>query len=270
MNRSLMKKPLEEKIRQSKQVIRETLEKFPHDEIVLAWTGGKDSTLIVWLMVEVCKKDKLPLPRTIFINEGQVFKETFDFVKKWSKRWGLKVDFTKNDDVLKQIKKVGDLVEVKKLNQRNKTELKRLGFKGKKFPFEPESFIGNHLMKTVAMNLYLEKKKIKALISGIRWDEHEARANETFFSSRNSPYHTRVHPILHFREGDVWQAILKYKIPHVKLYQEGYRSLGAKGTTIKPAQVPAWEQDLDRTPERSGRRQDKEKIMERLRRLGYM
>jgi phosphoadenosine phosphosulfate reductase len=116
----------------------------------------------------------------------------------------------------------------------------------------------------------LEKRKIKALITGIRWDEQEARANETYFSPRKKPPHNRVHPILHFREGDVWEAIHRFKIPYVKLYKEGYRSLGAKGTTIKPAEVPAWEQDLEKTTERVGRRQDKEKIMERLRKLGYM
>lgn len=34
--------------------------------------------------------------------------------------------------------------------------------------------------------------------------------------------------------------------------------------------VPAWEQDLEHTVERAGRRQDKEQMMERLRKLGYM
>jgi len=34
--------------------------------------------------------------------------------------------------------------------------------------------------------------------------------------------------------------------------------------------LPAWEQDLENTEERAGRKQDKEKIMERLRKPGYM
>ncbi len=261
---------IEKKVKQAKEVLKKTFQQYPHQRIVLAWTGGKDSTLILWLLREVCQENNFPLPRAMFINEGEVFKETIAFVKKWAKKWGVKVDFVQNDDVLKQVKKVGDPVEVGRLNQRNKLALKRLGFQGKSFPFEPESLVGNHLMKTVAMNIYLEKRKIKALITGIRWDEQEARANETYFSPRKKPPHTRVHPILHFREGDVWEATHRFKIPYVELYKEGYRSLGAKGTTIKPAEVPAWEQDLEKTTERIGRRQDKEKIMERLRKLGYM
>ena len=270
MEKELVALPIEDKIEKSVKVIREAFERFPHDKIVLAWTGGKDSTLILWLMMEVCKRNDFPLSKLMFINEGHLFDEMVDFVKEWSKEWDLEVAFVQNDDVLKQVKSVGDPVHVDKLSPRNQQELEKLGFKGKQFPFEPESYIGNHLMKTVAMNMYLKKQKVEALITGIRWDEQEARANETYFSPRKDPDHVRVHPILHFRERDVWEATHQLGIPYVKLYEEGYRSLGAKGTTEKPSDTPAWEQDLEHTTERVGRRQDKEKIMERLRKLGYM
>ncbi|MFQ6090168.1 MAG: phosphoadenosine phosphosulfate reductase family protein, partial [Candidatus Bipolaricaulia bacterium] len=176
----------------------------------------------------------------------------------------------KNDDVLAQVGKIGDLVYVSRLNERNRRELARLGFEGESFPFEPESYVGNHLMKTVAMNVWIEKNGIQAVMTGIRWDEQEARADETYFSPRHDPDHVRVHPLLHFRERDVWEAIRTHGIPYVRLYEEGYRSLGAAHTTSKVADVPAWEQDLEGTPERAGRQQDKEGIMERLRALGYM
>ncbi len=270
MDEELIALPIEDKIEKSMKVIREAFERFPHGKIILAWTGGKDSTLILWLMMEVCKKNDFPYCELMFINEGHVFEEMIDFVEKWSKEWGLEVAFAQNDDVLKQVKSVGDPVYVDKLSTRNQRELDKLGFKGKQFPFEPESYIGNHLMKTVAMNMHLEKQKVEALITGIRWDEQEARANETYFSPRKDPDHVRVHPILHFRERDVWEATHQLGIPYTKLYEEGYRSLGARGTTEKPSDVPAWEQDLEHTTERVGRRQDKEKIMERLRELGYM
>jgi phosphoadenosine phosphosulfate reductase len=270
MDKELTALPIESKIEKSMKVIRQAFEKFPHDKIVLAWTGGKDSTLILWLTMEVCRKNTFPVPKTVFINEGHVFEEMVDFVEKWSKEWEVTVDFVQNDDVLKQVNSVGDPVHVDRLSRRNQQELKRLGFEGEKFPFEPESYIGNHLMKTVALNMYLEKQEAEALITGIRWDEQEARADETYFSPRKDPDHARVHPILHFRERDVWEATHQLGIPYVRLYEAGYRSLGAKGTTEKPSDVPAWEQDLEHTTERVGRRQDKEKIMERLRKLGYM
>lgn len=270
MNKKLMALPIEDKIEKSMKIIREAYKKFPNDKIALGWTGGKDSTLILWLTRQVCQKNNFPLPKMMFINEGHVFEEVMAFVKKWSKKWGFKTNFVQNKDVMKQVKKIGDPVLVKKLSKRNQEELKKLGFKGEQFPFEPESYVGNHLMKTVAMNIWIEERGMKALITGIRWDEQPARANETYFSPRKDPKHSRVHPILHFRERDVWAATQKLGIPFVKLYKDGYRSLGAKVTTEKPADIPAWKQDLDHTTERAGRRQDKENIMKRLRDLGYM
>ncbi|MFC1727641.1 alkaline phosphatase family protein [Patescibacteria group bacterium] len=260
----------EEKVELTKSILRKAMKKYPKGKIILNWTGGKDSTIILWLLREVCFEENIPLPRMLFVNEGHVFKSVVRFVEKLTKEYGFQVDFQQNDDVLKQVKKVGDPVWVKKLNQRNQKEIKRLGYKGEKFPFEPESYVGNHLMKTVAMNLYYEKHNLKAVITGIRWDEQEARADETFFSARRNPSHTRVHPILHLDEREVWEVTFNRKIPYVKLYKDGYRSLGAKGTTTKTTDIPAWEQDLEKTTERIGRRQDKEKIMARLRKLGYM
>ena len=264
------KASIDEKVEKSIRVIEETYRRFPHDKIALAWTGGKDSTILLWIVRELAKEKGFPLPHIMFINEGYVFEEVWEFADKLSRDWNFTYHIAQNDDVLKQVKKVGDPVKVAKLNKRNKEALKDLDFKGKTFPFEPESYVGNHLMKTVAMNIHLEKEGIQALITGIRWDEQEARSNETYFSSRENPDHFRVHPILHFEEKDVWNATHKNKVPYLKLYEEGYRSLGAKGTTTKASDKPAWEQDLENTTEREGRRQDKEKIMKRLRDLGYM
>ena len=131
-----------------------------------------------------------------------------------------------------------------------------------------------NLMKTAALNQFLEERGIGAFFEGIRWDEQEARSKETYFSPREgtptSPAHDRISPILHFTERDVWAAIHTYDIPYCGLYEQGYRSLGARVTTTPADTVPAWEQDLENTPERGGRRQDKEGLMKRLRELGYM
>ncbi|MBW2107482.1 MAG: phosphoadenosine phosphosulfate reductase family protein [Deltaproteobacteria bacterium] len=266
----LMGLPLEEKIEQSKAVIQEALERFSQDELYLAWTGGKDSTTMLWLYRQVCQEQNRPLPRAMFIDEGHVFEEILELVDKVKDLWNVDVCIAKNTDVSDRAKHVGDLIHVADLNERNRKEIEKLGYQEDTFPFEPESFVGNHLMKTVAMNVFMEQRKVKALSTAIRWDEQEARIEETFFSPRKSPDHTRVHPILHFKERDIWDTIHQYKIPFCSLYYQGYRSLGAKGSTTKNSDIPAWEQDLENTPERAGRGQDKEQIMSQLRSLGYM
>lgn len=266
----LMNVTLEEKIKESKKIIKETLARFSWDELYIAWTGGKDSTTMLWLYREVCKELGQSMPRAMFIDEGYVFEEILELVGRVKSEWNLAVAVVKNTDVSDKAQSVDDLILVADLNERNRKEIENLGFSGDSFPFEPESYVGNHLMKTVAMNVFLEENGVKAFSTAIRWDEQEARIEESYFSPRTNPDHTRVHPILHFKERDIWDTIHKYKIPFCSLYYRGYRSLGAKGSTVKTSDIPAWEQDLENTTERAGRGQDKEEIMAQLRSLGYM
>ncbi len=266
----MMALSLDEKVEQSKKVIREALQKFGTDKLAIAWTGGKDSTTLVWLFRNVCKEMSVEMPRCMFIDEGYVFEEIWDLVNKLKKEWNLDVAIAKNTDVSDKARNMGDIIKVSSLNERNRAEIEKLGLKEEAFPFEPESYIGNHLMKTVAMNVFLEDNGIQALATAIRWDEQTARVDETYFSPRSNPDHTRVQPILHFKERDIWDNIHKNKIPFCELYKLGYRSLGAKGSTVKNSDIPAWEQDLENTPERAGRGQSKEEIMGKLRDLGYM
>ena len=261
---------LSDKIEASKKIIHEALTKYGDNQISIAWTGGKDSTTMLWLYRQVCRQAGRPLPRAMFIDEGHVFEEIIALVDLVKGKWGVDVAIVKNRDVSDRAKNVGDVIHVADLNQRNRLELDKLGFTGETFLFEPESFEGNHLMKTVAMNSFIEDNGIRALSTAIRWDEQEARIKEEYFSPRTNPDHTRVHPILHFTERDIWDTIHGNDIPFCSLYYEGYRSLGAKGSTTKFSDIPAWQQDLENTNERGGRGQDKEEVMEQLRSLGYM
>ena len=266
----LMNLTLEEKMEHSQEVIREAIRKFSRDRLFLAWTGGKDSTTMLWLYREVCRELEQPMPRAMFIDEGHVFEEILELVDRVKIEWNVELCVVKNTDVSDKARKVGDLIRVADLNERNQKEIEKLGFNEDVFPFEPESFVGNHLMKTVAMNVFMEKNDVQALSTAIRWDEQDARVEEDYFSPRTDPDHTRVHPILHFKERDVWNTIHHHSIPFCSLYYQGYRSLGAKGSTTKTSDIPAWEQDLENTTERAGRGQDKEEIMAQLRSSGYM
>jgi phosphoadenosine phosphosulfate reductase len=270
------RKELELKVQKSRDVVREAVREFSSRELAVGWTGGKDSTLTLFIVKQVCLEDKIPIPKAMFIEEGDTFPEIIDFVNEVSKKWNVDVEICMNKDVYDAGGGVlGGKVVVSKLSPRNQREVReRLELNIESFPFEAESFIGNHLMKTVPMNMFIEKNNIKGIFQGLRWDEQPARKQDEYFEFKEGgdlqPSHTRIRPILHFRERDVWDTTFAFGIPYVRLYEQGYRSLGAKTTSKKLSNVPAWEQDLEHTVERSGRRQDKEQMMERMRRLGYM
>jgi len=260
----------------SKDIVRQALDRFRHEELGITWTGGKDSGLGLWIIRQVCQEKGIPLPKAMIIGEGDEFEEIEEFVERIKKTWNVPLEVCRNEDVLKAANyKLNSPVKVKNLSERNKAELKRINFDGEEFPFEAESFVGNHLMKTVVFNQFLERNKIKGIFQGLRWDEHPARFNDPYFESKEgahlAPEHTRIRPILHFTEKDLWDTYAAFGIPYCALYERGYRSLGAKTTSlISEEGVPAWKQDLVNTEERAGRRQDKEKAMDRMRKLGYM
>jgi phosphoadenosine phosphosulfate reductase len=268
-------KELEEKIAKSKDIYGQLFERFDPKDVRLIWSGGKDSTLTTWICLQYCKEKGVAIPKAFTIDEGDAFEEIDAFLHRYSKEWGIELNWGRNEDVLKAAGyTLNAEVKVSDLSERNQEEIKRIGFDLQAFPFEAESYVGNHLMKTVVFDTYLEDTGAKAVVQGLRWDEQAARAKDEYFEEVAAqefvPAHARVRPILHFNERDIWETTLHFGIPYCPLYGEGYRSLGAKTTSLKSNDIPAWEQDLENTEERAGRRQDKEKTMERLRQLGYM
>jgi sulfate adenylyltransferase subunit 2 len=161
-------------------------------------------------------------------------------------------------------------------------------------------------LKTEALKQAVTRFGLDALILGIRGDEHAVRGKERIFSPRREDFtwryqdqpaelwdlyeaapaddwqHVRVHPLLRWRELDVWSYVQREGIPLVGLYlaKDGkrYRSIGC-ATCCAPVASEARSVDevlieLRRTrePERAGRAQDKEDsaTMQKLRALGYM
>jgi len=263
-------------LKKSKEIVKEALEKCDLDKIAVTWTGGKDSTLQLWIIRQFCVENNIDLPKVMTIDEGDAFPEINDFLITYSKKWNVDLHWMTNFDVLAAaMSHLNNTVLVKDLNERNKAELKRIGSDKESFTFEAESYEGNHLMKTVMFNTFIENHDIKLMFVALRRDEHAARKDDSYFTYKEEGYlvpeHTRVSAILDFTERDLWNTYHIYNIPYCSLYEIGYRSLGARSTS-NPGDigVPAWKQDLENVPERAGRRQDKEKSMARMRKLGYM
>src|SRR4030043_692830 len=260
----------------SKDIIRQAFDKFKLEELGITWTGGKDSGLTLWIIRQVCQEKGIPLPKTMIIGEGDEFEEIDQFVEKMKKEWNVPLEVCRNEDVLKAANyTLNALIKVKDLNGRKRAALQRIGFEAEEFLFEAESYVGNHLMKTVVFNEFLDRHKIKGILQGLSWDENPAGFDDPYFEHKEgsdlSPEHTRIRPILHFTEKDLWDTYAAFQIPYCVLYEKGYRSLGAKTTSLISVEgFPAWKQDIEDTEERAGRRQDKEKAMKEMRRLGYM
>jgi phosphoadenosine phosphosulfate reductase len=297
---------LPSKIEKAVEVTRQGFEQYENPAVM--WTGGKDSTLTLYFINEVVEEFGFDKPTAVFIDHFQHFDEITGFVERWADEWDIDVVYARNDDIGSYVEKQGlepgDEIPVDALDERNQDHVRNiLEYEEDTFPFLLDTYVGNHLLKTVALNDALETHEIDGVISGVRWDEQEARADETFFSPRHDPDiyppHDRIQPILQFAERDVWQAFWQYVVPEEvpefpddgyvpqssddlpeevnwedipisPKYVAGFRSLGSEVSTEKTTDEPAWLQNLEDTTERAGRAQDKEDLMERLRDLGYM
>jgi len=254
-------------------IIREAYYQFK--DIAMLWSVGKDSTTLLWL----CKKaffGRIPFP-IIHIDTGYKYPEMYQFRDRIAEEWRLNLLIGKNEEQLKQGMGPGQ---------------------GSKLDCCTE-------LKTNALKQVMKTHRLKAILLGIRRDEHGIRAKERYFSPRDALFkwdyenqpaelwdqyqsivqeeeHFRIHPILHYTEFDVWDYVKREKLPIVPLYfsRDGkrFRSLGcvpccapidSNAGTIDEIVEEIRE---SKTSERSGRAQDKENIytMQKLRALGYM
>ncbi|MCK5562436.1 MAG: phosphoadenosine phosphosulfate reductase family protein, partial [Thermoplasmata archaeon] len=194
---------------------------------------------------------------------------------KYVKKWGLKLIVAKNEGALNE-----------GMGPKNKLECCTA-------------------LKTQALKDAIKEYEFKALLLGIRRDEHGIRAKERVFSPRNQEFkwdyknqppelwdqykskqadedHIRIHPMLHWTELDVWEYVKREEMPAIELYfaknGKRYRSIGCE-CCCSPIDSEADSIDkvveelkTTKISERSGRSQDKEStyVMQKLRSLGYM
>jgi len=224
-DRKIAFQSLDVKVQKSIDIIVEAGKRFGVDNIATTFTGGKDSTVLLHL-IKRAFNGVIPF-RVFNIDTSVKFKEIYAFRGRLKNEWALDLIILKNENAAEVLKQAKDSAEC------------------------------CYLLKTRVLSDGIKKHGVKALMTAIRWDEQEARANERYFSERED--HIRVNPILHFMEKDIWVYIRKNNIPYCELYDRGYRSLGCEPCT-----------DISTGgSERSGRAKDKEAIMKRLRELGY-
>ncbi len=228
--KALLNLSLDEKIKKTKKIVEDAVKKYP--KIGIGFSGGTDSLVILHLTLPI--KPDLPI---IFVNTYHQFPETYDYIEKVKKEWGVK-----------------NFYEVKAEKDRFEEFKKKFGLKTSEFT---EICCGYH--KISPLKKAIADLGLNAFIAGIRGVEHEERAKETIFSPRED--HIRVHPLLFWRQKDVLDYVKRYNLECNPLYAEGYTSLGCVHCTEKNPDP--------NKHERAGRGEVREKIMERLRNLGY-
>ncbi len=222
---------LEEKRQETEAIFAEAAATAPLDRIAVAWTGGKDSTLLLWLWRQWLIDNGRARPeevRALSVDTGLKFPETIAFREDMARRWQVAVHVFRPQTDLESYPVAEDVVQCCRD------------------------------LKIAPLQEGLRALDIAVLLTGLRRDEHPSRSQRAAKEACDRPSHLRVHPLLAWTEMDVWAMHIQTGIPYCSLYDHGYRSLGCQPCTR-----------CDSGAERAGRNQDKEGQLDTLRSLGY-
>lgn len=219
---------LESKIETTEALLLGLLKHDPAS-IRVAWTGGKDSTVVLFLWKTVLEHHDLGPARAISLDTGCKFPEVMAFRDCMAGEWGV------------------DL-----LVARPEVDLAT-------YPLAVDKVACCLDLKVKPLQKAIGATETAFLLTGLRRDEHPDRAARRDLEPRHTPPHTMVNPILDWTETDIWAFHTMFDLAHCELYDRGYRSLGCRPCTEKGNGVS----------ERSGRSGEKEKNMAVLTSLGY-
>ncbi len=174
-------------------IIREAYREY-RDKLAVLWSIGKDSTTLLHL-VRKAFFGKVPIP-VIHIDTSFKFPEIYEFRDKYAKEWNLKLIVARNEKALSE----GVSPEKGKLECCTK-------------------------LKTEALKQAITKYGIKALLLGIRRDEHGIRAKERYFCFPRGTlvYGKEIKPIEKIQAGDLVFTHLGSLRKVVRVFSRHYR-----------------------------------------------
>jgi phosphoadenosine phosphosulfate reductase len=190
---------LEEKLVDTRRLLESLLDSHDPSRIAVAWTGGKDSTVVLDIWREITGCPAL----AVNLDTGHKFPEILTFRDSLATEWGLDLRVVRPDP--------GDI---------------------------PTAVASDRLaccqaLKVRPLRRAVEMLGIEVLITGIRADENPSRTDLAHLEERAG--YLQANPILDWTEMDVWARTMARGLPYCGLYDQGYRSLGCVPCTGKAA-----------------------------------
>lgn len=284
---------------QSVYILREAYREFKN--MVMLWSVGKDSTVLLWLARKAFF-GHVPFP-LVHIDTSFKIPEMIEYRDKLARKWKLNMVYGQNEEALKAKQTFPD----GKINRLTCCQLLKSEALKHTLAGDWPRYRLNH--KSGQYERDTNTEPYTGVIVGVRADEEGSRSKERYFSprDRNSDWdvgdqppelwnqfktdfapgtHLRIHPLLDWTELNIWEYIERENIPMTKLYfDQGdgkrYRSLGCYPCTSPVESTARTVAEIieelrsgkfSDIAERSGRAQDKDDGggLETLRRDGYM
>jgi sulfate adenylyltransferase subunit 2 len=280
-------------------ILREAYREFK--QLVMLWSIGKDSTVLLWLARKAFF-GHVPIP-LMHIDTHNKIPAMIEYRDRMAMEWKLRLIVGQNEAALARGHTFPDgACSRLQCCAALKSEALKHTLSG-----EWPRWVLNH--GTGKYDKVTGGEPYTGVIVGVRADEEGSRSKERYFSPRdrhsdwdvsNQPpelwnqfktdfapgTHVRIHPLLDWTEQNIWEYIERENIPIIDLYFDKgtgkrYRSLGCAPCTgpvdstarnVREIIEELQSGKFTNIAERSGRAQDKEdgQGLETLRRDGYM
>jgi 3'-phosphoadenosine 5'-phosphosulfate sulfotransferase (PAPS reductase)/FAD synthetase len=223
--RDRIERPFNEKYKETMEVIAHHLEEFKLGEMPVAWSGGKDSTLLLYLVQTL--EPKIPV---VFGNTGVEAPETIKFIRRITEEWGI------------------ELTELTYYKKNFWECVKEYGLpKGKSHTGKGRGWDRCcWYLKEMPMIHAIREHKWKAILLGTTAMESHNRQMKA--STHGVCYHAKkwgvckVHPLLWWTEAEVWDFILEWELPVNPIYEMGMDRCGCLPCTA----YKKWQESLSK------------------------
>jgi len=177
-------------------LILKTHQAFPVENTRVLWSGGKESTLLIYFIRKLFN-GKVPY-RVVFADSTLEHPEVYAFIESVSKKWKLK------------------------LRKFTYATSKTLNMVEDNFTLAQKYL---HVERKKISRKLSETEKVVLTMSGVRWYEHFHKVNSYLMRSNGKQTYS-LYPLLHWTLDDVWRYSKENNIPHLSFYDKGYVHVG--------------------------------------------
>ncbi|KKL78429.1 hypothetical protein LCGC14_2024930 [marine sediment metagenome] len=219
--------PLEVKVDMATALIKEALAIGPAS---LAWSGGKDSTVLLDLVRQLA-----PDIPVVWNNTGVEFPETWPFIKRMTQEWGLNLHVARPEPghtFWWCVEKYGWPLFGKDIRNSTDHHVSRRLSKRKEKAADAgrlSSYCCDYLKKKPGTKIQ-KAMGVKVLMLGNLVAENQTR--RFAWIDRGSLYYGKkrkmwvVWPLWSWRDEDIWAYHREFSLPHCKIYDMGHKRNG--------------------------------------------